>query len=66
MNHRIGTIYARQSVNKKDSSSIENQIEFCKYELKVGSCREYADKGFSGKSNPKIAARQIVTLCSTS
>ena len=32
MNNRIDAIYARQSVDKKDSISIESQIEFCKYE----------------------------------
>ena len=49
MNNRIDAIYARQSVDKKDSISIESQIEFCKYELKGGSCKEYTDKGYSGK-----------------
>ena len=38
MNNRIDAIYARQSVDKKDSISIESQIEFCKYELKGGNC----------------------------
>lgn len=28
MNNRIDAIYARQSVDKKDSISIESQIEF--------------------------------------
>ena len=37
MNNRIDAIYARQSVDKKDSISIESQIEFCKYELKGGN-----------------------------
>ena len=46
MNNRIDAIYARQSVDKKDSISIESQIEFCKYELKGSSCREYTDKGY--------------------
>ena len=40
MNNRIDAIYARQSVDKKDSISIESQIEFCKYELKGGNCKE--------------------------
>ena len=31
---RIKAIYGRQSVDKKDSISIESQIEFCQYELK--------------------------------
>ena len=47
MNNRIDAIYARQSVDKKDSISIESQIEFCKYELKGGNCKEYKDKGYS-------------------
>jgi len=46
MNNRIDAIYARQLVDKKDSISIESQIEFCKYELKGGNCKEYTDKGF--------------------
>ena len=49
MNNRIDAIYARQSVDKKDSISIESQIEFCKYELKGGNCKEYTDKGYSCK-----------------
>ena len=40
MNNRIDAIYARQSVDKKDSISIESQIEFCKYELKGGNYKE--------------------------
>ena len=40
MNNRIDAIYARQSVDKKDSISIESQIEFCKYELKGGNCKD--------------------------
>ena len=32
---REDCIYARQSVDRKDSISIESQIDFCKY---VGNC----------------------------
>ena len=53
MNNRIDAIYARQSIDKKDSISIESQIEFCKYELRGGSCREYQDKGYSGKNTDR-------------
>ena len=49
MNIREDVIYARQSVDRKDSISIESQIDFCKYELKGGSCRVFKDKGYSGK-----------------
>lgn len=46
-------IYARQSVDKKDSISIETQIETCRRKLKPeedGSVIVYSDKGFSGKN----------------
>ena len=39
-NNRIDAIYARQSVDKKDSISIESQIEFCQYELKGCTAKE--------------------------
>lgn len=42
-------IYARQSVDKKDSISIDTQIEFCEKEVQPGSqYRVYKDKGYSG------------------
>lgn len=34
MDNRIDAIYGRQSIDKKDSISIESQFEFCRYELK--------------------------------
>ena len=61
MNNRIDAIYARQSVDKKDSISIESQIEFCKYELKGGSCREYTDKGYRKTQT----ARSFKSWCGT-
>ena len=60
MNNRIDAIYARQSVDKKDSISIESQIEFCKYELKGGSCKEYTDKGYSGKNTDRPMFQELV------
>lgn len=41
---REDAIYGRQSVDRKDSISIESQIDFCKYELKGGSCKVFKDK----------------------
>ena len=35
---------------------LESQIEFCKYELKGGNCKEYKDKGYSGKD---VYKRQV-------
>ena len=60
MNNRIDAIYARQSVDKKDSISIESQIEFCKYELKGGNCKEYKDKGYSGKNTERPEFQQLM------
>ena len=60
LNNRIDAIYARQSVDKKDSISIESQIEFCKYELKGGNCKEYTDKGYSGKNTDRPKFQELV------
>lgn len=49
-------IYARQSLDKKDSISIETQIELCKKELvKDENFKVYEDKGFSGKNTNRPA-----------
>ncbi|MDR2022084.1 MAG: recombinase family protein [Hungatella sp.] len=58
--NRIDAIYARQSVDKKDSISIESQIEFCRHELRGGSAKEYQDKGFSGKNTDRPQFQQLV------
>ncbi len=42
-------LYARQSIEKKDSISVESQLEYCRYEARGEACIEYTDKGFSGK-----------------
>jgi len=60
MNNRIDAVYARQSVDKKDSISIESQLDFCKYELKGGSCREYKDKGYSGKNTDRPRFKDLI------
>ena len=58
--NRIDAIYARQSVDKKDSISIESQIEFCRHELRGGAAKEYQDKGFSGKNTDRPQFQQLV------
>ena len=60
MDNRIDSIYARQSVDKKDSISIDSQIEFCKFELKGGSCKEFTDKGFSGKNTDRPRFQEMI------
>ena len=44
MDNRIDAIYGRQSIDKKDSISIESQFEFCRYELKGGEAKEYKER----------------------
>lgn len=46
----MNAIYARQSIDKKDSISIESQIDFCKKEAHGQSVTVYSDKGFSGSN----------------
>ncbi|EGT3688202.1 recombinase family protein [Clostridioides difficile] len=57
---REDCIYARQSVDRKDSISIESQIDFCKYELKGGSCRIFKDKGYSGKNTDRPEFQKLL------
>ena len=60
MDNRIDAIYGRQSIDKKDSISIESQFEFCRYELKGGEGREYKDKGYSGKNKLFLQKQQKI------
>ena len=46
----MDAIYARQSVDKKDSISIETQIELCRKETKNDEVAVYVDKGYSGSN----------------
>lgn len=50
---REDAIYARQSVDRMDSISIESQIEYCKYETRGEPYRVYQDKGYSGKNTDR-------------
>ena len=43
-------IYARQSVDRADSISIESQLEYCQYEVRGGKYKTFTDKGYSGKN----------------
>ena len=60
MINRINAVYGRQSVDRKDSISIESQIDFCKYELKGGSCRVFKDKGYSGKNTDRPEFQKLL------
>ena len=51
MTDQIEAIYVRQSKDKKDSLSIEGQIERCRLECsRPDTAFIYADRGFSGKN----------------
>lgn len=52
-------IYARQSIDKKDSISIDTQIEACK-RCCDGEYRVYSDKGWSGKNLDRPQFRQLL------
>lgn len=46
-------IYARQSVDKEDSISIESQIDLCKRESSSKDIKVFKDKGYSGKNTDR-------------
>jgi len=52
-------IYARQSVDKKDSISIESQVDFCKREVIDEEIKTYIDKGFSGKNTDRPKFKEM-------
>lgn len=52
-------IYARQSVDKKDSISIDTQIEAC-IRCCSGEYRVYSDKGWSGKNLDRPQFQQLL------
>ncbi|MCM1092053.1 MAG: recombinase family protein [Muribaculum sp.] len=56
---RYEAIYARQSVDKKDSVSIETQIDDCK-RLCSGIPRIYKDKGYSGKNTERPELQRLL------
>lgn len=52
-------IYTRQSVDKKDSLSIEGQIELCRRYAGEGAV-VYEDRGFSGKNTKRPAFTELM------
>lgn len=59
-NERYVAIYARQSVDKKDSVSIETQIDDCKKICDETDIITYFDKGFSGKNTDRPQLKKLV------
>jgi DNA invertase Pin-like site-specific DNA recombinase len=56
----VNAVYARQSLDKKDSLSIETQIELSKAELGDEPVKLYIDKGFSGKNANRPDFRRMM------
>lgn len=58
-------IYARQSVDKKDSLSIETQVDFCRNFINSKPVSEkikvYYDKGYSGKNTIRPDFQRLLT-----
>jgi site-specific DNA recombinase len=54
-------IYARQSLDKKDSLSISSQIDFCKREISDNEgYKVYTDKGYSGGNMNRPAFEKLL------
>lgn len=59
-NERYVAIYARQSVDKKDSVSIETQIDDCKSICAETNIITYPDKGCSGKNIDRKQLKNLI------
>lgn len=57
---KMDAIYARQSIDKPDSISVESQIEFCRYEARGAPCLEFYDKGYSGKNIDRPGFQKMI------
>lgn len=53
-------LYARQSIEKADSISVESQLEYCRYETRGNLFKEYTDRGYSGKNTRRPAFEEML------
>lgn len=58
--HRGYAIYARQSIDKADSISIDTQIERCLFEVGTQPYKIYSDRGYSGKNTDRPQFQQML------
>ena len=54
-------IYARKSVFREDSISIESQIELCEYEARGEDYLVYKDNGYSGKNTDRPDFQRMIS-----
>ena len=54
-------LYGRQSIEKKDSISVESQLEYCRYETHGEPYIVYTDRGFSGKDTNRPGFEKMMT-----
>lgn len=59
MDNRVDAIYARQSIEKRDSISIESQIQMCQRAADQGAII-YQDSGFSGKNTNRPEFKRMM------
>lgn len=58
---KVYAVYARQSIDKKDSISIETQVEQCKGEIpSEANVAVYTDKGFSGSNTNRPSFKRLM------
>jgi len=53
-------MYGRQSIDKKDSISIESQFSMCEHEARGNDCKKYSDKGYSGKNLDRPGFERLI------
>lgn len=57
---KVDAVYARQSVEKKDSLSISGQIDLCRKMAGTEDLKVYQDAGYSGKNTERPAFQQLL------
>ncbi|MCL1903821.1 MAG: recombinase family protein [Oscillospiraceae bacterium] len=61
---KVTAIYTRQSADRKDSISIEGQVQACcrRIEVTQSECMIFTDKGFSGKNTDRPELKRMLSF----
>ena len=57
-------IYTRQSIDKKDSISVETQFDICKQRLteqEIIRIERFSDRGYSGKNTKRPEIQKLIS-----